>query len=119
METLLNIFIKNYYCIYEFLKTSSIKAIYIYIESINRAENTNFVLHFFRMHSPSKGGDPTAGSPTVTLLRLIPSHPPYLRHSSPLRLTKMFSGTDSSHGLTGGVYKVRERIHRIILICDY
>ena len=24
-----------------------------------------------------------------------------------------------SHGVTGGVYKARERIHRSVLICDY
>ena len=24
-----------------------------------------------------------------------------------------------SHGVTGGVYKARERIHRSMLICDY
>ena len=24
-----------------------------------------------------------------------------------------------SHGVTGGVYKARERIHRSILTCDY
>ena len=29
------------------------------------------------------------------------------------------SGTTHSHGVTGGVYKARERIHRSILICDY
>ena len=29
------------------------------------------------------------------------------------------SGITNSHGLTGGVYKARERIHRNILICDY
>ncbi len=29
------------------------------------------------------------------------------------------SGAIHSHGVTGGVYKARERIHRIILICDY
>ena len=29
------------------------------------------------------------------------------------------SGTTHSHGLTGGVYKARERIHRDILIRDY
>ena len=29
--------------------------------------------------SPQKGGDPTAGSPTVTLLRLHPNHHPHLR----------------------------------------
>ena len=29
------------------------------------------------------------------------------------------SGEINSHGVTGGVYKARERIHRSILICDY
>ena len=29
------------------------------------------------------------------------------------------SGEIHSHGVTGGVYKARERIHRSILICDY
>ena len=29
------------------------------------------------------------------------------------------SGITDSHGLTGGVYKARERIHRSMLICDY
>lgn len=29
------------------------------------------------------------------------------------------SGTIYSHGVTGGVYKARERIHRDILIRDY
>ena len=29
------------------------------------------------------------------------------------------SGITNSHGVTGGVYKTRERIHRSMLICDY
>ena len=29
------------------------------------------------------------------------------------------SGIPHSHGVTGGVYKTRERIHRSMLICDY
>ena len=29
------------------------------------------------------------------------------------------SGVSDSHGVTGGVYKTRERIHRDILIRDY
>ena len=29
------------------------------------------------------------------------------------------SGVANSHGLTGGVYKARERIHRDMLILDY
>ena len=72
------------------------------------------------IYSPSKGGDPAAGSPTATLLRLHPNHSPYLRHPPPLtRLAKMTLGTNSFRGVTGGVYKVRERIHRVVLIRDY
>ena len=41
-----------------------------------------------------KGGVPAAPSGTATLLRLSPSYTP------------------GFHGLTGGVYKARERIHR-------
>ena len=29
------------------------------------------------------------------------------------------SGRTNSHGVTGGVYKARERIHRSLLFCDY
>ena len=29
------------------------------------------------------------------------------------------SGATNSHGVTGGVYKARERIHRDVLIRDY
>ena len=29
------------------------------------------------------------------------------------------SGPSNSHGVTGGVYKARERIHRCLLISDY
>ena len=36
-----------------------------------------------------------------------------------LRLAKLISGANDFRGVTGGVYKVRERIHRIVLICDY
>ena len=37
----------------------------------------------------------------------------------PYRLAKMTSGVDDFRGVTGGVYKVRERIHRVVLIRDY
>ena len=36
-----------------------------------------------------------------------------------LSVTYMTSGIANSHGLTGGVYKARERIHRSILTYDY
>ena len=39
--------------------------------------------------------------------------------SSLLTVGSLTSGISNSHGVTGGVYKTRERIHRSILICDY
>ena len=39
--------------------------------------------------------------------------------SSLLAVGSLASGISDSHGVTGGVYKTRERIHRSILICDY
>jgi hypothetical protein len=66
-----------------------------------------------------KGGDPATASATATLLRLHPSHEPYHKHLPPLRVSSALSGTSHSHGVTGGVYKARERIHRGMLIRDY
>ena len=39
--------------------------------------------------------------------------------SVPLSVKLLTSGITGSHGVTGGVYKARERIHRDILIRDY
>ena len=36
-----------------------------------------------------------------------------------LTVGSLASGISNSHGVTGGVYKTRERIHRDILIRDY
>ena len=36
-----------------------------------------------------------------------------------LAVTPPTLGTSNSHGVTGGVYKARERIHRGMLIRDY
>ena len=36
-----------------------------------------------------------------------------------LKVSSQASGIANFHGVTGGVYKTRERIHRSILICDY
>ena len=36
-----------------------------------------------------------------------------------LTVSKPASGKTNSHGVTGGVYKTRERIHRSALIYDY
>src|ERR671930_852813 len=62
--------------------------------------------------APCKGGDPAAPSGTATLLRLHPSHEPHLRRLPPLRVRPPASGVAHSRGVTGGVYKARERIHR-------
>jgi hypothetical protein len=37
----------------------------------------------------------------------------------PLSVSAPASGQTNSHGVTGGVYKARERIHRGVLIRDY
>ena len=39
--------------------------------------------------------------------------------SRPLAVSSLTSGVPDFHGLTGGVYKARERIHRGMLIRDY
>lgn len=47
---------------------------------------------------------------------------PVMNHTvvtAPLTVGLATSGATHSHGLTGGVYKARERIHRGILIRDY
>ena len=47
---------------------------------------------------------------------------PVMNHSVVIVLPKVrltTSGATHSHGVTGGVYKARERIHRGILIHDY
>ena len=36
-----------------------------------------------------------------------------------LAVSSSASGSRNFRGLTGGVYKARERIHRSLLICDY
>ena len=47
---------------------------------------------------------------------------PVMKHTVVSGLPKVSlptSGTPHSHGVTGGVYKTRERIHRGMLIRDY
>ena len=36
-----------------------------------------------------------------------------------LSVTSLASGAPNSHGVTGGVYKARERIHGSMLTCHY
>ena len=60
-----------------------------------------------------------AVSGTATLLRLHPPYQAYLRRCPPLQVRPATSGIPNSGGVTGGVYKARERIHRAILMRDY
>ena len=76
------------------------------------------IVQLQELNKLQKGGDPTAGSPTVTLLRLHPSHHSLFRRL-PHEVGAPTSRANDSHGVTGGVYKARERIHRSVLICDY
>jgi hypothetical protein len=83
------------------------------LTSIRRADIIN------RFTFTLKGGDPAALSSTATLLRLHPPYQAYLRHRPPLQVRRATSGTPNSGGVTGGVYKARERIHRAMLMRDY
>ena len=58
--------------------------------------------------SLQKGGVPAAPSGTATLLRLSPNYRFYPR----ALLAVTHFRYPGFHGLTGGVYKARERIHR-------
>jgi hypothetical protein len=61
------------------------------------------------------GGDPAAGSPTATLLRLLPPCEPQVRHDPMERA----SPKAHSDGATGGVCKEQGRIHRAMMTRDY
>ena len=74
---------------------------------------------YFCLFTPQKGGDPSPRSRRDTLLRLHPSHLSYLGRPHPFRVKLSASGITDSHGVTGGVYNTRERIHPDILIRDY
>ena len=50
---------------------------------------------------------------------LTPVIGPALDDSLPIWVMASALGVAGFHGLTGGVYKARERIHRSMLICDY
>ena len=73
----------------------------------------------FYFYTPQKGGDPSPRSRRDTLLRLYPSHLSYPHRPPPLRVRLPTSNITDSHGMTGGVYNTRERIHPDILIRDY
>jgi hypothetical protein len=53
------------------------------------------------------------------LLRCFAPQALLIDSCSPKRVGSSTSGVTDSHGVTGGVYKTRERIHRDMLIRDY
>ena len=60
--------------------------------------------------------------PQVPLLLPCYDFTPVIKHTvviGPLAVSLTTSGILYSHGVTGGVYKARERIHRGMLIRDY
>ena len=84
--------------------------------------------------NPNKGGLTSRFAPNGCILRkevIQPQVPlrlpcydftPVTSHSlktCPLAVSAAVSGATNSHGVTGGVYKARERIHPYLLIRDY
>ena len=58
--------------------------------------------------------------PAVEHMTLVDVGCAFVQMQRPLLTVRsLTSGVTDSHGVTGGVYKTRERIHRGILIRDY
>ena len=69
-----------------------------------------------------RGHDKEVIQPQVPLRLPCYDFTPVINHTVVIVLPKVrltTSGAANSHGVTGGVYKARERIHRSVLICDY
>ena len=107
-----HVFISYVFCYLVFKERTASGLCFSHLPKLNRK-------YLFVLLSPQKGGDPSPRSRRDTLLRLNPSHRSYLRRLPPLLVRPPASGIINSHGLTGGVYKARERIHRGMLIRDY
>eukprot|EP00831_Metopus_contortus_P061984 TRINITY_DN5392_c0_g1_i2.p2 TRINITY_DN5392_c0_g1~~TRINITY_DN5392_c0_g1_i2.p2 ORF type:complete len:137 (+),score=10.04 TRINITY_DN5392_c0_g1_i2:58-468(+) len=112
-------FVTAIYCLVFFFNDTATTEIYTrsIVGSVRCVQETGII--FLLIISPLKGGDPAAPSGTATLLRLSPPRQPHLRELLPLLVSPPPSGAINSADLTGGVYKVRERIHRVMLTRDY
>ena len=75
----------------------------------------NFLLHIFLLRKEVIHPHVLVGIPCYDLTPI--TSPTF--DGSFLAVRPPASGITSSHGMTGGVYKARERIHRGILIRDY
>ena len=74
------------------------------------------------MHQTSSFSRKEVIQPQVPLRLPCYDFTPVMKHtvvSGLLAVTLPTSGIPPSHGVTGGVYKTRERIHRGMLIRDY
>uniref|UniRef100_A0AC34QCJ6 Uncharacterized protein n=1 Tax=Panagrolaimus sp. JU765 TaxID=591449 RepID=A0AC34QCJ6_9BILA len=60
-----------------------------------------------------------AGSPTVTLLRLLPGSYQYNQTSSAYIITNKFETIYTSNAATGGVYKRQGRNQRMVVTYTY
>lgn len=87
-----------------------------------------FFLHLLQFTDKCECGEPLLFSrkeviqPQVPLRLPCYDFTPVMKHtvvSGLLAVTLPTSGIPHSHGVTGGVYKTRERIHRSMLTCDY
>ena len=77
---------------------------------------------FLSFNPDSHPGSKEVIQPQVPLRLPCYDFTPVMNHtvvSDPLAVSLPTSGTTHSHGVTGGVYKARERIHRGMLIHDY
>ena len=92
-------------------------------EKRERREKSLFRLRHFRQHNLLSGILRKEVIQPQVLLRLpCYDFTPVVNQSLGACLPKVSSATSAlvgSHGVTGGVYKARERIHRGVLIRDY
>ena len=80
-----------------------------------KTEQETFLLYFFLLRKEVIHPHVPVGIPCYDLTPVIG---PTFDGSLP-KVMPPASGIANSHGLTGGVYKARERIHRDMLIRDY
>lgn len=85
-------------------------------QNISKSETFFFTYTLFLLRKEVIHPHVPVGIPCYDLTPVID---PTFDGSLPERVMPPASGITNSHGLTGGVYKARERIHRDMLIRDY
>jgi hypothetical protein len=87
-----------------------------------RGLRENYVICVSATRKKKKTLDKEVIQPQVPLRLPCYDFTPVMNHTvvgDLLSVSLPASGTTHSHGVTGGVYKARERIHRGVLIHDY